>query len=270
MRLSIEDVAVRIGRATPVSGATVEARDGELVGLVGPNGSGKSTLLKALYRALPVARGTVLLGDRELRGMRPRDSARIVAALTQDHGDDGALDVRAVVATGLTPHKGALDRDTDDDRALVDACLARAGATALADRSVRSLSGGERQRVMLAAALAQRPRILVLDEPTNHLDVATQLELLDLVRGLGITVVVALHDLNLAAAYCDRIHVVHGGRIVAGGTPDEVLRPGILRDVFGVDVHLGEHPATGRRHLFFSTPTARPAPTTTPTPDGHP
>ncbi|MBT1637022.1 ABC transporter ATP-binding protein [Clavibacter tessellarius] len=264
MRLAIEDVSVRIGRATPVAHATLEARDGELVGLVGPNGSGKSTLLKALYRALPVAHGRVLVGDRDLRGMRPRDSARVVAALTQDPGDDGALDVREVVATGLTPHKGALDRDTAEDRELVDACLARTGATALADRSVRSLSGGERQRVMLAAALAQRPRILVLDEPTNHLDVATQLELLDLVRGLGVTVVVALHDLNLAAAYCDRIHVVQAGRIVAGGTPDEVLQPRLIRDVFGVDAHLGEHPVSGRRHLFFSSP----QPTTIP--DGRP
>jgi iron complex transport system ATP-binding protein len=156
------------------------------------------------------------------------------------------------VILGRAPHKGLLDRTTSDDQQLVDDALARVAMEAFAERSFASLSGGEKQRVLLARALAQGSRLLILDEPTNHLDIHFQLAILELVRGLEVTTLAALHDLNLAAAYCDRIYVLRAGQIVASGPPDEVLQPDLVRDVFDVRADRLRHPVTGRLWLAFS------------------
>jgi iron complex transport system ATP-binding protein len=153
------------------------------------------------------------------------------------------------VAMGRAPHKSMFVRDTNDDRRIVEESLDHVGMAWATQRMVATLSGGERQRVYLARALAQRAPVLVLDEPTNHLDVRAQLELLELVRGLGLTTIAALHDLDHAVSYCDAITVLHGGRTVAHGSPTEVLTPNLVLDVFGVRAHIGEHPLTGRPHI---------------------
>lgn len=253
MRVAFDSLGVRIAGQHLVGPVTLVAETGEFVALVGPNGSGKSTILKTLYRAMQATSGTVRLGPDLLAELSPRAAAQRLAVLTQEHGSDFDFTVLDVVSAGLTPRKRMFQGDTREDRALVAMTLARVGLADHVHRSFCTLSGGEKQRVLLAAALVQKPRVLILDEPTNHLDVATQLEILDLVASLGITVIAALHDLNLAAAYCDRVYIIKNGLLVEGGTPAEVFRSELVAEVFGVAVHIGENPATGRTHLFFSS-----------------
>ncbi|MBI4941917.1 MAG: ABC transporter ATP-binding protein [Actinobacteria bacterium] len=246
-----------------VDGASLRADPGEIVGLVGPNGSGKSTLLRSVYRALRPAGGAVRVGADDVWSLSARDSALRTAVLAQENHSEFDFTVGEVVAMGRTPHKRLFDRESAADRDVVADALAKVRMTAFATRVFGTLSGGEKQRVLLARALAQGSSVLVLDEPTNHLDIAAQLELLELVRGLGVTTVAAIHELNLAAAYCDRVYLLAQGRVVADGTPEQVLTPALLRTVFGVHAHAGVHPATGRLHLAFApAPAAGPAPQT--------
>jgi iron complex transport system ATP-binding protein len=252
MTLALDEVRVEIAGRAIVSGATLIAAPGEVTGLIGPNGSGKSTLLRTVYRHLRPRAGQVRLGESDIWSLRPADVARQIAAVPQETRPDFDITVREMVAMGRTPHKHPFAAETAADRAVVAEALERVHATGLAPRRYATLSGGERQRVLLARALAQGTGTLVLDEPTNHLDIRHQLELMRLVRTLALTTVMAVHDLNLAAGYCDRLHVLDGGRIVASGTPAHVLTPQTLRAVFGVDAHVTEHPRTGKPCLTFS------------------
>ena len=250
-RLRVESVSVDIAGRRIIDRIAFTA-DAEVVGLVGPNGSGKSTLLRTVYRMLRPAAGQVLADDRDVWSMRAREAARITAAVVQDTPADLELTVAECVATGRVPHGRLIGGETADDLRAVQHAMIGAGVTALADRNVATLSGGERQRVHLARALAQEPRVLVLDEPTNHLDIRHQLELLSLVRGLEITTLVTLHDLNLAAAYCDRIVVLSEGSVVATGAPGEVFTPELLLHVFGVRAVGLTNPLTGRLQLVYT------------------
>ncbi|GAA4820332.1 ABC transporter ATP-binding protein [Tomitella cavernea] len=256
MDLTIEGLTVEASTKTLVRDVGLAAHDGEVVGLVGPNGSGKSTILKCTYRALRPTAGRILLGDADLRGMTMKQSALRLAALSQQSSVEFGFTVDEVVATGRLPHTGLLGRDAADARQVIAGALHTAGAEHLSGRSFLELSGGERQRVLIARALAQQPQVLILDEPTNHLDVKHQIDVLRRVRELGITVVTALHDLNLAAMFCDRIYVLDEGAIVASGTPRQVVTPPLVRAVFGVAAHVVEHPETGAPQLLYSPDTA--------------
>ncbi|WP_312858288.1 ABC transporter ATP-binding protein [Pseudonocardia pini] len=249
-------VSVDIDGHRIVADAALAAEPGTLVGLIGPNGSGKSTLLRTVYRALRPVAGRILLDAEDVWSLSPRDSARRTAVVLQDDTGEFAFSVREVVELGRVPHRGLLDHGRAADAGIVERALADTGVVHLADRMVATLSGGERQRVFLARALAQEPRLLVLDEPTNHLDVRAQIELLEMLSDLPVTVVAALHDLNLAAAYCDRVHVLADGQPVAEGPADEVLTPELIRAVYGVDARCTTNPLTGRRavHLAALTP----------------
>ncbi|GHF18762.1 ABC transporter ATP-binding protein [Streptomyces morookaense] len=251
MQVDIEDLSVGIAGARLVEDIALRADSGRFVGLVGPNGSGKSTVLRCVYRALRPTAGRVLLAGDDLHGMTARESARRLAALPQESGSEFDFTVAEVVAMGRLPHQGAAGRVTAADTEACAAALARTGAAHLAGRGFLTLSGGEKQRVLIARALAQQPEVLVLDEPTNHLDIAQQLEVLSLVRSSGLTVLAALHDLNLAATHCDVLYVIAGGRIVAAGPPHDVLSAELLADVFGVRAHRVPHPVTGAPQLLF-------------------
>jgi iron complex transport system ATP-binding protein len=249
MRLVIAGVTAEIEGTPIVSGVDLVAEPGAFVGLIGPNGSGKSTLLRTVYRSLRPAAGAVLVGEDDLWRMKARRAARRRAVLTQ-HGDlSGEFSVAEVVAMGRAPHKGVLDRENAADRAVIGESLERVGLGHASGRLFSTLSGGERQRVLVARALAQEAPLLILDEPTNHLDVRAQLDLLDLVRSLGLTLLAALHDLDHAAAYCDHLVVLEHGKVRASGPPLEVLTPDFVADVFGVRAHIGAHPITGRPHI---------------------
>ncbi|MEU8679281.1 ABC transporter ATP-binding protein [Streptomyces sp. NPDC048560] len=251
MRIDIDELTVEISGARLVDDVTLRAGESQVVGLVGPNGSGKSTLLRCVYRALRPTAGTVRLGGEDLDSMSARESARRLAALPQEAVTEFDFTVAEVVAMGRLPHQRSMARTTDEDRRTCEAALAGVGAAHLADRGFLTLSGGEKQRVLIARALAQQPQVLVLDEPTNHLDIAQQLEVLALVRRSGLTVLTALHDLNLAALHCDVLHVIDRGRIVASGAPHDVLTPELLAEVFGVRAHRVPHPETGALQLLF-------------------
>lgn len=251
MRVAVEGVSVDIAGRRIVTDGVLRAEPGTVVGLIGPNGSGKSTLLRTVYRALRPAAGRVLLDGEDVWRLTARAAAQRTAVVLQDDASEFEFTVREVVELGRVPHKRLLDRDTAADAAIVTDALARAGAAALADRVVSTLSGGERQRVFLARALAQQTPVLVLDEPTNHLDVSAQLQLLDLLSRLPATVVAALHDLNLAAAYCDRLHLLQRGRVVASGPPEQVLTVELIDQVFGVTAAITTNPLTGARAVHI-------------------
>jgi iron complex transport system ATP-binding protein len=259
--LALRGVRLRYSPAFTLDVDALDVRPGEVLAVIGPNGSGKSTLLRTVYRALRPTAGAVLLDDDDLwRDLSVRRAAQRTAAVVQEPGTDMPFSVAEMVLTGRTPHTGALHRDTGTDAAAVWQALHRVGMTQHAHRLMHTLSGGEKQRVLLARALAQQPRLLVLDEPTNHLDVAAQLDQLELLRHLRLTTLVALHDLNLAAAYCDRVYVLSAGRVVAAGPVPDVLTPTLLAEVFTVRAHRGTHPLTGAPHLYLApmTPTAAP------------
>ncbi|MEU1075538.1 MULTISPECIES: ABC transporter ATP-binding protein [unclassified Streptomyces] len=248
MRLDIDEVTIEASGTRLVEDIRLTVDSGAFVGLVGPNGSGKSTLLRCVYRGLRPAGGAVRLDGEDLHTMDPRAVARVLAALPQESAAQFDFTVAEVVAMGRLPHR---DRTAASDREICARAMERTGVTHLADRGVLALSGGERQRVLIARALAQQPRVLVLDEPTNHLDIAHQLDVLSRVRDSGLTVLAALHDLNLAAAHCDVLYVIDGGRIVAAGPPHDVLRPDVLAKVFGVRAHRVRHPETGAVQFLF-------------------
>ncbi|MER7621170.1 ABC transporter ATP-binding protein [Streptomyces sp. NPDC126503] len=249
--LAVDSLTLTAGVHRLVEDVSLTAGPGEVIGLVGPNGSGKSSLLRAVYRVLRPATGRVLVDGTDAWTLPARRLARTVAAVVQEPGADFDLSVREVVAMGRTPHKRLLDGDTAEDAALIETALASVGATDLADRPFDRLSGGERQRVLIARALAQQPSLLVLDEPTNHLDVRHQLDVLGALRDLPATVLISLHDLNLAAYYCDRLYVLHHGRVTASGPPAEVLTPRLLQEVYGVASEITVHPRTGAPQVTF-------------------
>lgn len=231
---------------------SLAAAPGRLLGLIGPNGSGKTTLLRHLYGALTGA-GTVTVDGDRLADLRPREAARRLAVVVQESGTESSLSVAEMVLLGRTPHLATFQRTSPADHAIAVDALARVGTTQLADRSFAGLSGGERQRVLIARALAQQATHLLLDEPTNHLDIRYQHEVLGLlahlVADLGTTAVVVLHDLNLAARYCDDLVLLDAGRVAAAGPTDEVLDPVVLEPVYGIGLRRVEH--AGELHLHF-------------------
>ncbi|MGC5040311.1 ABC transporter ATP-binding protein [Streptomyces sp. DT190] len=249
--LVIDGVTLTAGAHRLIEDVSLTARPGEVIGVVGPNGSGKSSLLRAVYRVLRPAAGHVRVDGTDAWSLPVRRLARTVAAVIQESGADFDLTVREVVAMGRTPHKRLLDGDTPQDADLIDTALDAVDATGLAHRPFDQLSGGERQRILIARALAQQPSLLVLDEPTNHLDIRHQLDVLNTLRRLPTTVLLALHDLNLAAYYCDRLYVLRDGTVTATGRPSDVLTPELLDEVYGVRSEVTIHPRTGAPQVTF-------------------
>jgi iron complex transport system ATP-binding protein len=234
------------GGALVIDGVSVHPEPGQTIGLLGPNGSGKSSLLRLLSGLVRPTSGVVTLDGEDLAARCRRDVARVVAVVAQHADTDVDVTVRDVVRLGRLPHRGMFRPDRAADDAAIAAALEHMELTDKADRLWRGLSGGERQRTQIARALAQEPLELLLDEPTNHLDIHHQLELLALVARLPVTSVVALHDLNLAALFCDRILVLRDGRVVAGGTPCEVLTPELIGEVYRVRAEVVVDDARGR------------------------
>ncbi|MDA2806053.1 ABC transporter ATP-binding protein [Nocardiopsis suaedae] len=266
MRVDIEDLDAHRGGRRVVSEVSVSVPSGTVLGMLGPNGSGKSTLLRAVSGVAAPSSGRVLLDGADTASLSRREMALRVAVMAQEHSEEFEIPVLDMVLLGRIPHGRGFGNDSDRDVAVALGALERVGAPHLARRAFSALSGGERQRVLFARALAQDTPVLVLDEPTNHLDIAHQLELLDLIRATDKTVLVALHDLNLAARSCDAVGVLVDGRLAALGAPTEVLDTALIRSAFDVDSTAVDHPRSGRRHFLFD---AR-SPQTAPEPEGTP
>lgn len=251
MEIRTEDTTLSYGAARILKGISLETHTGEFVGIIGPNGSGKSTLLKCIYRVLKPDGGCIWLGDQELHEIKIKNSARKVAVVSQHNYYNFEFSVREVVMMGRAPHKKMLEKDGAKDFEIVDQALKTVGMYEFADRNFSTLSGGEQQRVILARALAQQTPCLILDEPTNHLDITHQLQLMELVRGLNVTVLSAIHDLNIAAMYCDRLYILKDGEIVGSGTPEELLTPETIRRVYQVESEIVRD-RNGKMHILFT------------------
>ncbi len=232
--LAARGIGHSYGRRPVLTGVDLQVRRGELLGLLGPNGGGKTTLLRTLFGALRPLEGTVMFDGRPLEQLNPRQIAQRIAVVVQEPQSELMLSVADMALLGRTPHLGMFSRRSSRDDAIAAAALEKVGALGLAHREVSELSGGEKQRVLIARALVQEADCLLLDEPTNHLDIGYQHQVLDLVRSLGMTAVVVLHDLNLAARYCDRLVLLDRGRVRADGEAREVLQPELIGALYGV------------------------------------
>lgn len=227
---------------------------GRVLGVVGPNGAGKSTLLRLLYRFQKPDAGQVRVGEQDIWAMKARDAARIIAAVLQEQASAFGLTVREIVRLGRTPHLSGLVTGGTSNEQVVDAALETLSLLSVAQRDFGTLSGGERQRVMVARALAQQPQILILDEPTNHLDVRHQLEIVSMIRTLGLTIVVSLHDLNMAAGICDDVLILKDGYPQGFGPPDRLLSDRLVSETFHVNARREHLAPSGASHFSFSLP----------------
>ena len=247
-RLRARGLTAGYGDTEILHGIDTDIPAGRITALIGPNGCGKSTLLSCFSTLLPY-RGGVLLDDRDLRSVPRRERARLLALLPQQPTAPDGLTVAQLVARGRHPHQTWWSQWSTRDEAEVGRALETTGVPDLADRTLDQLSGGQRQRVWIAMTLAQDTPTLLLDEPTTYLDLAHSIDVLSLVRRLrdeeGKTIVMVLHDLNLAVRYADHLLVMGEGRIAATGTPDEVMDADLLRDVFGLDARVVPDPVTG-------------------------
>ena len=247
--LAAESLTLAYGDRTIVEGMDLRIPPGRITAIVGANGCGKSTLLRALARLMNPRSGQVILDGRALHGRPTKEVARTLGLLPQSPVAPEGIAVADLVGRGRHPHQKLLARWSQHDYEVVAQSLEATGTTDLADRSVDELSGGQRQRVWIAMALAQETDILLLDEPTTFLDVAHQVEVLDLLTDLnrqrGTTIVMVLHDMNLAARYADHMFALRGGRLVAGGTPHEVMTSDLIREVFDLDALVIPDPVSG-------------------------
>ncbi|OAN26801.1 cobalamin/Fe3+-siderophore ABC transporter ATP-binding protein [Plantibacter sp. H53] len=247
--LEARGVSLAYDQTVVFEGLDLRIETGEVTTLIGANGCGKSTLLKAFGRLLTPTAGTVELDGRGVRSIPTREVARRLAILPQKPLTPSATSVRDLVSRGRHPHQSLLKPWTPADTIAVDEALAATGLETLADRDTASLSGGQLQRAWIALVLAQRAPTILLDEPTTFLDLSHQLDVLRLVRSInrerGATVVMVLHDLTLAGRYSDRLVVVGGGRVIADGTPWEVLTPAVLREAFDLDAIVIPDPSSG-------------------------
>lgn len=251
MKVEARDIAAVLGGNPILKGVSLDANSGEFIGVIGPNGSGKSTFLKCIYRVLKPNSGAVMLDGSDLLTMPYKQSARRISVLAQHNYYNFEFSVKDVVLMGRAPHKRAMERDNAEDFRIVREALETVGMAAMENRSFSTLSGGEQQRVILARALAQQTPCLILDEPTNHLDIKFQLQLMDIVSGLNRTIISAVHDLNVAAMYCTRLYVMKDGKIVAVGTPEEILTPELIRRVYEVEAQVYRDEQNILRILYY-------------------
>ena len=251
--LNVDNVSwARKAGETPILHPTsFSLNAGRVLGVVGANGAGKTTLLRLIYRFTKPTTGTVRIGGEDIWSISPRACACKVAAVLQEQPSDFALSVREIIALGRIPHHSGFAGPSRRDAEIVDSALERLNLAPFANRSFGTLSGGERQRCMVARALVQEPQLLVLDEPTNHLDIRHQLEVLQMIGDLDMTIVTSLHDLNMAAQVCDDILVLRHGQTMGFGAPYEVLTSERVTSAFGVYARSEELSLSARQHLTF-------------------
>lgn len=251
--LHVENISCGRGKSLPliVHPTSFHVKAGRVLGVVGANGAGKTTLLRMIYRYAQPLSGSVRIDGDDIWALPPRQVARKIAAVLQEQAGDFALSVRDVVALGRIPHRMGFASAGKGCEAAIDAALARMELTQFASRAFGTLSGGERQRCMVARALAQEPQLLVLDEPTNHLDIRHQLEVLQLIRDLDMTIVTSLHDLNMATDVCDDILLLQKGRTAGFGPSADILTSERVSEAFGIFAQQEQLSVSARSHLTF-------------------
>lgn len=245
MDLALHNISIELNEKKIIQDVSLAVENGEFVGIIGPNGSGKSTLLRSIYRIIEPNHGTILLGGRDLKKIKLAESAKKMGVVGQFNTMDFDFTVFDMVMMGRTPHKTLLGSDKAADYDIALEAIRKVGMEKHITRSFSNLSGGEKQRIILARALAQEPKLLILDEPTNHLDIKYQLQILSIVKSLGIGVLAALHDLSLAAMYCNKLYVLKDGKLITSGIPSKILTSELVRDVYEIECDIKENPNTG-------------------------
>ena len=247
--LQIDGICFSYGDRPVLQGLDLEVGEGEVVVVVGPNGSGKSTLLKIISGVLKAWSGSVRWGDRDLLSLSPRERAHVVAVVPQTPHLPGTFTALELALMGRTPYLGLLQAESSTDLAIVQRAMELTGTWEFANQPMDKLSGGERQRVLIARALAQETPLLLLDEPTASLDIAYQITVMDTVRAIqrerGGAILIAIHDLTLAAQYCHRIALLKDGVVYAQGSPREVLTSANVLEGYSARVHILDHPISG-------------------------
>ena len=251
MNITAENIKMKIGDNEILKGVSIDSKNREFVGIIGPNGSGKSTLLKSIYRILKPNDGCIKLGDMDISKMSIKESAKKMAVVSQHNYYNFDFTVKEVVSMGRSPHKKNLERDNIEDFEIVKESLQKVGMSEFSNRSFSTLSGGEQKRVILPRAFSQKTPCLILDEPTNHLDIKYQLSLLNIVKSLDLTVISAIHDLNIASMYCDRLFVMKDGQIVASGTPQDILTKELIKEIYEIDVEIIKD-SKNQTHILYS------------------
>lgn len=258
MRISAEGVDFSFGNVKVLEDVGIVAEKGSFIGVIGPNGSGKTTLLRILSKVLKPSGGVIHLNGNKLSELSQRKVARDLAVVPQDTSVNFDFTAYEVVLMGRTPHKGRLERESQKDLDMTSDAMVKTETYSLRNRLITTLSGGERQKVIIAKALAQQPKVLLLDEPTANLDIRNQIEIMDLigqaVKEKDITAVMAIHDINLAARYCDEILMLKTGRIYAAGSPASVLTSENLEAVFGIASVVKKNAADGSIHIIPTSP----------------
>lgn len=254
MRVEVQNVSFAYpGERLVLHGVNVDVPKGESVALIGPNGSGKSTLLRIVSGVLHPKQGRVLLDGEPIGAISTRDLARYLAMVEQECSIGFDFTVREIVALGRIPHRGRFARETRKDTRAIDRAMELADVSQFADRSIRAISGGERQRVHLGKALAQEPTVLILDEPTTYLDLRHQTQFMSIVRqraSEGMTVLIAIHDLTMAAQVANRLALMSEGQIIVAGAPRDVLTVENVRNAFGVRAIVGVHPQLASTYVL--------------------
>ncbi|MDP2559713.1 ABC transporter ATP-binding protein [Psychrobium sp. 1_MG-2023] len=248
--LQVSNLCWAVANKNILNDITFNVKQGEFIGIIGPNGSGKTSLLRTLYRYTKPSSGCITLAEKDIWQLNAAKAAKAIAVVPQAPSSL-PYSVFDVVKMGLTPHKGLFEPETADDLELVSQALTQVDLVHLATSCFDDLSGGEQQRTLIARAIVQRGQLLIMDEPTNHLDIHYQIDLLNRVKNLGETVIASLHDLNIASAFCDRLILLNKGHIIAQGTPDEVLLPALISQVYNVKVTTTTHPDHQHPHLLF-------------------
>ncbi|ASF40656.1 heme ABC transporter ATP-binding protein [Halobacillus halophilus] len=251
MNLQVDNLSFSYNEHTILDDISMNVASGEFVGIIGPNGCGKSTLLKNLYRSLTPDTGSIYLDHKGFKDLKVKELARKLGVIGQDNTLPFDFAVNDIVAMGRSPHKKLFQSDTKEDMEIIQNALEKVDMHTMADKNYLYLSGGEKQRVLLARVLSQQTDFLILDEPTNHLDIHHQLRIFDVIKGLGATVLSAIHDLNIAALYCDRIYVMKDGSIYQSGTPEEILTTDIIQEVFNIKTDVRIHPVTKKVMITY-------------------
>lgn len=225
----------------------------KFIGIIGPNGAGKSTLLKNIYGIHTPNKGEIFIDGKNIKNISKKERAKKIAVLAQEDSSQFDFTIEQIVEMGRYPYKNIFEDYSDKDREIAIKMLEKTGMKNHIGRDFKNLSGGEKQRVLIARALAQETPTLILDEPTNHLDIGYQLQLLHMIKHLDITVIAALHDLNVAAIFCDYIFVMKDGEKIKEGTPEEILTKENLKNIFGVDCYIGKNPINNKIQISYMT-----------------
>lgn len=251
MSIKVEELSYSYGHTNVLNGVEIQLQKGRFTGIIGPNGCGKSTLLKCIYRVLKPQIGTIWLEDKLLDSYSVKESSKQISVMAQHNSYDFDFKVKDIVLMGRAPHKKLLERDNLNDYQIAKRVLESVDMLEFSEREFTTLSGGEQQRVLLARALAQETKTLILDEPTNHLDITYQLQLMRILKKQDITIFAAMHDLNIAAMYCDYLYIMKDGRVITQGETKQVLTPERIYEIYQVESQMVQD-KNGKLHILFT------------------